>query len=297
MSVYILEVFLISGPVTREFIKKNPIVCRTIRIRGDQTLQDLHRAIFLAFDREEEHMYEFQFGGDGPNDPKARRYGFPAEPAGSTSDASITKLDALKLGIGERFGYWFDFGDDWWHLGNVISVEKKTPRGKSPEVIDRVGQSPPQHAEGLDEDDGSMGSMIWTLRVKLLYGPYAGEEECVRVIEIDSSATLADLHSAIQDAVDFDNDHLYEFYIARTERSRAGQRFDDEDGGIFATLKDIFPLEQGKKLYYLFDYGDSWIFKITKSRRKPHPPIEGTEYPTVIDSIGDDPDQYPDWEE
>ncbi len=295
MNLYTLEVFLIGGPVTTEFIKKNRTVSRTIQIRGDQTLKDLHSAIFLAFDREEEHMYEFQFGGDGPNDPKARRYGFPAEPTGLKRDASKTKLDALKLSKDEAFGYWFDFGADWWHQVNVISVDKKTPRGKNPRVIDRVGQSPPQYAEGLDEDDGSM---IWTLRVELLDGLHAGEEECVRVIEIDSSVTLEDLHLAIQDAVGFDNDHLYEFYVARTEQSRDRQRFDDENGGnCTTTLEDIFPLEKGKKLYYLFDYGDSWRFKITKIRKKPHPPFEGVEYPRVIESTGGKPDQYPDWEE
>ena len=38
-------------------------------IRGDQTLEDLHHAIFDALGREEEHMYEFQLGGTGPMDP------------------------------------------------------------------------------------------------------------------------------------------------------------------------------------------------------------------------------------
>lgn len=42
----------------------------------------IHRAypayrIFDAFDREEEHMYEFQPAGKGPMDPKARRYVLP----------------------------------------------------------------------------------------------------------------------------------------------------------------------------------------------------------------------------
>ncbi|MGZ3487799.1 MAG: IS1096 element passenger TnpR family protein [Isosphaeraceae bacterium] len=49
------------------------MVSRTIKIRGDQTLEDLHHAIFDAFGRGEEHLYEFQFG-KGPMDPKAPRY-------------------------------------------------------------------------------------------------------------------------------------------------------------------------------------------------------------------------------
>ena len=76
MRLYTLEVFLIGGPVSEKFAKKNPVVSRTIQIRGDQTLEDLHHAIFDAFGRWEEHMYEFQFG-KGPMDPKARRYVLP----------------------------------------------------------------------------------------------------------------------------------------------------------------------------------------------------------------------------
>jgi hypothetical protein len=59
-----MAVFLASGPVTAKFAKKNKTVSRTIQIRGSQTLQDLHEAIFDAFDREEEHLYEFQVGGN-----------------------------------------------------------------------------------------------------------------------------------------------------------------------------------------------------------------------------------------
>ncbi len=51
-SLYVLEVTLIDGPATEAFLKKNPQIIRTIEIRGDQTLADLHRIIFTAFDRE-----------------------------------------------------------------------------------------------------------------------------------------------------------------------------------------------------------------------------------------------------
>ena len=77
MRLYTLEVFLLSGPITEKFAKKNPVISRTIQIRGDQTLEDLHHAIFDAFDRWDEHMYEFQFG-KGPMDPKAPRYVLPS---------------------------------------------------------------------------------------------------------------------------------------------------------------------------------------------------------------------------
>ncbi|QDV37694.1 plasmid pRiA4b ORF-3 family protein [Tautonia plasticadhaerens] len=117
VRLYTLEVFLIGGPITEKFAKKNPVVSRTIQIRGDQTLEDLHRAIFDAFDRWDEHMYEFQFG-EGPMDPEARRYVLPSAfemdmgeenpPAGRVDQ---TTIDSLGLEVGRSFGYWFDFGD------------------------------------------------------------------------------------------------------------------------------------------------------------------------------------------
>ena len=145
-KLYTLDVSIMSGPMTESFLKKNKIVSRTLQIRGDQTLAELHRAIFDAFDREEEHMYEFQVGGEGPMDPQARRYVLPAgmrggdKPAGGVKD---TTIESLGLKVNDLFGYWFDFGDDWWHQIDVVAVEEKAVRGEFPKVIKRVGKSPP----------------------------------------------------------------------------------------------------------------------------------------------------------
>lgn len=155
MNIYTLEVFIISGPVDRKFVKKNPVMSRTLEIRGDQTLEELHQITFKAFDRFEEHLYEFQIGGKGPNDPKASRYSFSStddEVMGGklVGDVREIILDDLKLKKDEAFGYWCDFGDDWWHQINVIAIEKKIPKGKYPKITERVGQSPPQYME-VDE--------------------------------------------------------------------------------------------------------------------------------------------------
>jgi len=145
-SLYTMDVCIVGGPVDDEFIEQNPIISRTIEIRSDQTLEDLHHEIFDAFDREEEHMYEFQIGGKGPHDPNAKRYGLPGE-VDNSGEASKTTLHSLKLRTGDIFGYWFDFGDDWWHQINVISIKKEIPAGVYPKVIGRVGDSPPQYLD------------------------------------------------------------------------------------------------------------------------------------------------------
>ena len=151
--LYTLEVFLLSGPITEQFARKNPVVSRVIQVRGDQTLQDLHQAIFDAFGRWEEHMYEFQFG-KGPMDPKGPRYVLPGafeiqrgEGNPLAGRVDTTTIASLSLKARDQFGYWFDFGDDWWHQINVEAVEDKVPRGKFPKVTKRVGKSPPQYAE------------------------------------------------------------------------------------------------------------------------------------------------------
>lgn len=151
-ALYVLDVSIISGPVSEKFLKKNPEITRTIEIRGDQTLADLHAMIFQAFNRFEEHMYEFQLKGKGPNDPDADRYGlamafqsgFGDPPVG---DVAQTQIGTLDLEVDEFFGYWFDFGDDWWHQVQVMSIGEPQPKVDYPRITKRIGASPPQYAD------------------------------------------------------------------------------------------------------------------------------------------------------
>lgn len=144
--------------------------------------------------------------------------------------------------------------------------------------------------------------MIYTLTVTAVSGHYL-EQECVRTLEIDESATLEDLHFAIQDAVRFGNDHPYEFHAGRHCRHRKIQFADAEVAedwdrleGFWGTtrLSTVYPLN-GLKLYYWFDFGDNWIFEIRRAR-KVRPAQPGVCYPRLIESRGPNPRQYPSWE-
>jgi hypothetical protein len=66
-----------------------------------------------------------------------------------------------------------------------------------------------------------------------------------------------------------------------------------DNGNKFETilLKDIYPLKKGLKLYYLFDFGDEWIFGIYKLRKKAIPQ-EGVQYPRVVSQTGNQLSQY-----
>ena len=142
---------------------------------------------------------------------------------------------------------------------------------------------------------------IWTLKVECVYGAYLKQRPCIRVIEIPEDLSLDDLHRAIQGAVEFGNDHPYEFYAGRQPFSRKVTYGEPPESPFdipeFADipLNQVFPLPERMKLHYWFDFGDDWTFQITKGR-KVKPPEAGVEYPRVIESVGPNPVQYPSFE-
>ncbi len=153
----------------------------------------------------------------------------------------------------------------------------------------------------MDNYNKNQQEVIWTFRVKLPWG----RSECVRVIEIKSDASFLELHEAIQDAVDFDNDHLFEFYMGRNPRNRAYAIGGEPNWDTFnpmttyrnIRLSNAWPLPKGMNLYYLFDFGDNWLFQINKTRHKDKVVKPGVVYPRVIEAKGKNPEQYPDYEE
>lgn len=136
-------------------------VWRRIAVRGNQTLDDLHGAIYDAFDRDDEHLYSFYFPKPGSKGRarirEAQEYtcGYAAEgPFGDESDAKTTdaKLTSLGLTPRRKFYYLFDFGDEWWHEITVEQTDAPAEKGKYPRIVEMKGASPPQYPDP-DEDD------------------------------------------------------------------------------------------------------------------------------------------------
>ena len=144
--------------------------------------------------------------------------------------------------------------------------------------------------------------MILTLTVECVYGAYR-KDVCIRVIEIDETACLYNLHEAIQDAIGFGQDHPFQFFLAnraspfgRREWLTEKEEWDDREEDFYRiSLKDIYPLGR-KRLYYLFDFGDNWTFDVLRDRKKKEPE-KGIKYPRVVKVIGPNPMQYPKLEE
>ncbi len=128
---------------------------------------------------------------------------------------------------------------------------------------------------------------IYTLEISF---PYDDEDEpWIREIEVRENFTLKQLHTFIQKIVDFDDDHLYEFYIGKNPRNNSSTV------STKMKLNEIYPIT-GYKLYYLFDFGDSWLFQIKKSRKR-KTEESSVKYPRVINSVGENPEQYPEYDE
>lgn len=128
---------------------------------------------------------------------------------------------------------------------------------------------------------------IYTLKISYAYGDK--EYPWSRTIEVGENFTLHKLHNFIQEIIEFDNDHLYEFYAGKTPRNRAyviPQK---------TKLNEIFPME-GLKLFYLFDFGDNWLFKIMKLKKEKLSTNDSV-IPAIVKSIGENPEQYDEVEE
>lgn len=146
---------------------------------------------------------------------------------------------------------------------------------------------------GLKKSDFKMVEKKSNLSYVISVSVYTG---CYRHIQISGSSTLQELHWAIQDAFQFDDDHCYAFFMDNKRWSHRDSYFSSgEDGERFVgdyTL-DRAGLCKGKKFLYLFDFGDEWTFQCKVLR------VEEEEVPSpvVIKSKGESPEQYGSWEE
>ena len=145
--------------------------------------------------------------------------------------------------------------------------------------------------------------MVITLELECLANPFFDDEfKCV--FEIDESITLDELHLHIQKIIEFDNDHMYEFFTARNPYGKRNVVYCDEEFSFHdnvmsineTKLLDVFPLEPKESLFYFFDFGDSWVFKVKRTRHKAKATEKGMSYPNIIKVVGEKPEQYPDWE-
>ncbi|MDC3417434.1 plasmid pRiA4b ORF-3 family protein [Aquibacillus salsiterrae] len=124
----------------------------------------------------------------------------------------------------------------------------------------------------------------YLLKVKL-------HQSCWRVLELSSSHTLLDVHNLIQMAFNFDDDHLYAFYMDGKKFSKHHYIAPMGSEGPYVDEVKIgdMNLYEEQSFLYLFDFGDEWEFDIQVEKI-----IEGEEVPNprIKDEYGKAPNQY-----
>jgi hypothetical protein len=134
------------------------------------------------------------------------------------------------------------------------------------------------------------------IRTYLFKVTYLRDPDVWRTIELTADQTLDTLHHAIQAAVDFDEDHLYSFYMsgrAWDKDSEYGSPYADGPSAAKARIGDLnWRLKQ--RFLYLFDYGDDHRFEVQLLAI--NPAAAKGKYPRVVDQHGENPSQYG-WDE
>lgn len=132
-----------------------------------------------------------------------------------------------------------------------------------------------------------------TFTFKVVYRP---EPSVWFVIEMRADQTLHDLHHAILDAADFDEDHLYSFYMSGQAWDEAAEYSRGHDVRHSSNEKiGSLPLRMKQRFLYLYDYGDQHEFDVQIIATNAETPRG--RYPRLVERHGVMPPQYPDWDE
>ncbi|HEV7808762.1 MAG TPA: hypothetical protein VGO80_23355 [Solirubrobacteraceae bacterium] len=120
-----------------------------------------------------------------------------------------------------------------------------------------------------------------------------------RVIAVRDDLTLVDLHYALQSAFGWDDDHLYAFWLdgrfwtsgegAFTRPCAAGDVPVTPAGRSAAIRIDRLGLAEGRRIAYVFDFGDEWRVRL---RVQQVGRDDGHPSPRLLQSVGVAPPQY-----
>jgi len=112
-------------------------ITRTIELKSEQTLWDLHEAIQRAFKWDSDHLYSFFMNGQKWN----RRYGFASpdeEDHPPFADEAV--IGELGLTPKHKFLYYFDYGDSHEFEIQVVGIYPQTEPGGYPRVTASQGE-------------------------------------------------------------------------------------------------------------------------------------------------------------
>ena len=163
--------------------------------------------------------------------------------------------------------------------------------------------APARKSDGIEEILNDH-PRVFRLEVRLeSLGPRRFDSTISRTFEIEGTDSLYDLHMVIQRGFDWDNDHMFSFFLSdriwdkQNEYSAnpLGEHMPSSFGDISKAAAETeigdLELEKGSVFKYLFDYGDEIVHNIEVVEIYENKDPE-TVFPQLVRSIGEAPDQY-----
>lgn len=117
-------------------------IYRTIELRSEQTLDDLHFAIQRAIHWDADHLYSFYMNGKLYDRHYAFACPFEDDRPPWTDEAIIGELGLV---LKHKFLYYFDYGDGHQFEVEVAGIRPQAKPGKYPRVVDSRGRAPSQY--------------------------------------------------------------------------------------------------------------------------------------------------------
>ncbi len=156
---------------------------------------------------------------------------------------------------------------------------------------DEEGDEEYIEVEGPDDEPTPASlTTLYRFQVKL-----DSKKSIWRRIEMPAYQTLHDLHDVIQEAFEWDDDHLYAFFMsgkAWDEASEYQSPLGGEGRSAAKMRLEKLKLKPKQSFLYLFDFGDEIRHTVTLEEILPKAVKDDVEYPRIIESQGKAPPQY-----
>jgi hypothetical protein len=129
------------------------------------------------------------------------------------------------------------------------------------------------------------------------------KHETFRVLSIPNLFTLSKFANVILESYEFELDHMYGFYDNLNNWAQSDEFYvmeEEENPGNCngfvnqVTVSEVFNRPE-KKMLFVFDFGDEWKFTVEYLKQE-NPEGKVKLAASVIESVGDAPPQYPDFE-
>ncbi len=153
----------------------------------------------------------------------------------------------------------------------------------------------------------STPAQVYRLKVTLIrMGSKWIDQQVSRTFELNGKSSLYDFHLDIQHAFDWDNDHMFSFYIGDKLFDPKNEYSANQDGEHLVSglgprtkpaaetqIRDL-QLEEDFTFLYLFDYGDELVHevRVEKIRDKKRDDKLSDKLSIILNKTGTPPPQY-----